>query len=356
MIKVLIIVPRFGTIHRGLETYVKEFISNIDTNKFDITVLSAHHNEKFENIKFKKYHILNREKFDWIFKCKVFRKLLSYFNIYGSSDFEALSLMYKSTSFLKENEFDLILPFGGFWSFYCLNKIINKEKTKIISVGHASVVKKEILQADYFVALTPFAYKESSQIINKNKIVLIPNGVDTNKFNQIKTQNIKKIILCVAAFSSDKNHIALLNALTLMHQDTELILVGKGPLEGVLKKHPVCKTHNVIFKSASLSEMPEIYKKATIFTLPSPEEAFGIVFLEALASGLNVVAHKAPRQEYVIGDNGFYCDVFDANKYANTLQKAFNTEQVIKNIQQAEKFSWKRIALQYEDFFHKNSK
>lgn len=52
MIKVLIIVPRFGTIHRGLETYVKEFISNIDTNKFDITVLSAHHNEKFENIKF----------------------------------------------------------------------------------------------------------------------------------------------------------------------------------------------------------------------------------------------------------------------------------------------------------------
>ena len=100
---------------------------------------------------------------------------------------------------IKDN-FDEIL-FFLIRKFYCLTKIINKEKTKIISVGHASVVKKEILQADYFVALTPFAYKESSQIINKNKIVLIPNGVDTNKFNQIKTQNIKKIILCVAAFS-----------------------------------------------------------------------------------------------------------------------------------------------------------
>ena len=99
--KILIIVPRFGTIHRGLETYVKELISNINKSKFDITILSAEHVETFESVNFQKYNIQNREKFDWIFKYRLIRKLLSYFNIYGSSDFEALSLMYKSKDFLK---------------------------------------------------------------------------------------------------------------------------------------------------------------------------------------------------------------------------------------------------------------
>jgi glycosyltransferase involved in cell wall biosynthesis len=351
MIKILIIVPRFGTIHRGLETYVKELISNIDKFKFDITVLSAEHVEIFESVNFQKYNIQNREKFDGIFKYKVMRKILSYFNIYGSSDFEALSLMYESKDFLKNNHFDIILPFGGFWSFFILNKLIDRQKTKIISVGHASVVKKEILQSDYFVALTQFAYEEAGGVIDKDKIILIPNGVDTNKFNITKNNDAKNTILCVAAFSSDKNHISLLNAISLMSKDIKLVLVGKGPLENDLKQHPACKTHDVIFKSVTLEEMPLIYKEASIFTLASPEEAFGIVFLEALASGLNVVAHDAPRQKYVVGESGFYCDVFDAKEYAKTLEKALSLKQEDRNVSQAQKFSWQAIALEYEKFF-----
>ncbi|MEI8631919.1 glycosyltransferase [Vibrio sp. PP-XX7] len=76
---------------------------------------------------------------------------------------------------------------------------------------------------------------------------------------------VKNTILCVAAFSSDKNHISLLNALSKMSTDTKLMLVGKGPLENSLKNHAVCKTHNVTFKSASLEDMPLIYKDASIF-------------------------------------------------------------------------------------------
>jgi glycosyltransferase involved in cell wall biosynthesis len=277
---------------------------------------------------------------------------LSYFNIYGSSDFEALSLMYKSKEFLKQNQYDIILPFGGYWPFSILNKFVDKNKTKIISVGQASVVKKEILQSDYFVALTPFAYEEASEIIDKSKIVLIPNGVDTQKFTA-SNNRIENTILCVAALSGDKNHISLLNALEKMPRDIALVLVGKGPLEDSLKKHKVCKTHNVTFKSVRLEEMPSIYKEATIFTLPSPEEAFGIVFLEALASGLNVVAHDAPRQKFVVGETGFYCDVFNVNEYAKTLQKALNIQQKEQNILKAQKFAWGNIALEYEKFFMK---
>jgi len=350
--KVLIIVPRFGTIHRGLETYVKELISNIDTKQFNITILSNEHNEKFENIKFKKYRLHNREKFDWIFRCKVFRKLLSYFNVYGSADFESLSLMHKSKNFLIKNSFDIIIPFGGYWSFFILNKLIDRKKTKIISVGQASVVKNEILQSDYFVALTPFAYEEASKIMDKKKIALIPNGVNMQKFYPTNTP-AQNTILCVAAFSSDKNHISLLNALEKIPTNVKLILVGKGPLESSLKKHPVNQTHNIIFKSARLEDMPSIYREASVFTLASAEEAFGIVFLEALATGLNVVAYNAPRQKFVVGKSGFFCDVFNTTEYAKSLQEALITQQKDSNLMQAQKFSWKNIAVEYEKFFAK---
>lgn len=350
MINLLFIVPRFGTVHRGLETYVKELVSNLDKKKFNITILSGLHNENSEDINFRKFKTLKRENFDWLFKYRITRKYFSFFNIYGSADFEAISLIIQAIKYLRKNNFHYILPFGGFWTYFILNLVINKSFTKVISVGQASVVKKEIIQSDYFIALTPYAYEEACHIINKNKIFLISNGVDITKFKP-DNKKITNTILCVAAFSEEKNHISLLNSFSHLPHNIKLILVGNGPLENSLRKHITCITHDIEFKSVTLCEMPAIYKKASIFTLASPEEAFGIVFLEALATGLNVVTHNGERQKYVIGECGFYCNVFDSKEYAKTLLLALNINQKEINIEQARKFSWKSIALEYENFF-----
>lgn len=350
MIKILFIVPRFGSINRGVETYLSELINNINLDKFEISILSSNHDKMCKNVSLVKYQCLHREYFDWIFRIRLFRKIFSLFNIYGSSDFESLTLIIRSFNYLKNSQFDIILPFGGWWSFFISKKLTVSNRTKIIAVGHASAVKKEIILSDYFIALTPFSFKEGLSFIGEENIRLIPNGVDSSRFFPGRL-NVKNTILCVAALTRDKNHILLLNALNKMPSDVRLILVGTGPLEKELKMHPACFSHEVIFKSTNQDQMPFIYREATVFTLASTYEAFGIVFLEALASGLNVVAFDAPRQRYVIGDPGFYCDVNDSDSYAESLSLAMKIEQSEKNILSAKRFSWDKIAVDYENFF-----
>lgn len=111
-----------------------------------------------------------------------------------------------------------------------------------------------------------------------------------------------------------------------------------------MRKHPTCQTHRVEFVSRPWNEMPALYKDATIFSLPSPEETFGIVFLEALATGLNVVAHNSPAQRFVLGTRGYYVNVYDAKAYAKQLNNALKLREIEANRARAELFSWQQVA------------
>ena len=81
-----------------------------------------------------------------------------------------------------------------------------------------------------------------------------------------------------------------------------------------------------------------------MFTLPSwIRESFGIVYVEAMACGLAVVApDDLPRRE-IIGKAGILTDVFDEEKYAKALEDALNRDWGQIPVKQAEKFSWDLI-------------
>ena len=65
-IKVLLICPRFGTVNRGVESFAKEFVSRLDKNQFDLTVLSGNHHEIVEHVSFVKKKCIFREKLKFI--------------------------------------------------------------------------------------------------------------------------------------------------------------------------------------------------------------------------------------------------------------------------------------------------
>lgn len=95
--------------------------------------------------------------------------------------------------------------------------------------------------------------------------------------------------------------------------------------------------------------MPNYYRAADIFSLPSKSsEAFGLVYLEAMASNLPVVAPNDDNRKFIIGKAGLLCNVSDLDDYAGTLTAALKTDFTDLPRQQAEKFSWDNIASQYE--------
>ena len=95
--------------------------------------------------------------------------------------------------------------------------------------------------------------------------------------------------------------------------------------------------------------MPEVYRAADVFTLASPwYRSFEIVLVEAMASGLPVVANNDPIRKEIVGDAGILVDPADMEGYAEALEKALNTNWENKPINQAKKFDWDIIAGKYE--------
>jgi glycosyltransferase involved in cell wall biosynthesis len=97
--------------------------------------------------------------------------------------------------------------------------------------------------------------------------------------------------------------------------------------------------------------MPHLYQTADAFSLASPMETFGLVFLEALACGLPVVAHDGPRQRFVVGETGFFCDVHDSCSFAEALRQALQSPPDIRRRAHAETFQWDRILREYQKVF-----
>jgi len=80
--------------------------------------------------------------------------------------------------------------------------------------------------------------------------------------------------------------------------------LGSGPHRGVLEQYLLAKAGRVELCQYTFADMPDVYRSADIFSIASPYETFGTVFLEAMAAGLLVVVHDSPRQRYVVGGGG----------------------------------------------------
>jgi glycosyltransferase involved in cell wall biosynthesis len=135
----------------------------------------------------------------------------------------------------------------------------------------------------------------------------------------------------------------------------KLVLVGDGPLMNELQsKHP-----DIIFAGFKTGEeLAKHYASADMFIFASQTETFGNVTLEAMASGLSVVAfdHAAASELIISGENGMLASQNTDIHFEMAVQAILNNpflmaETKINAVETARNFSWESIVDRTESVF-----
>jgi glycosyltransferase involved in cell wall biosynthesis len=131
-------------------------------------------------------------------------------------------------------------------------------------------------------------------------------------------------VLCAGAVDALKRMHLAVEAVARLPAGGSLTVLGEGPDAAALDRLAAERlgAGRYLRRVVPRDEMPAWYAAADCFTLPSRTESFGLVYLEALACGVPVVAPDDAVRREVIGDAGLLCDVTDAAAYSGALAAA----------------------------------
>ena len=220
-------------------------------------------------------------------------------------------------------------------------------------------------------ACTMVPTRELMRTLSENGFVnlkVVSRGVDTKLFNISKrdkslrsswgaTENTK-VLISVGRMAPEKNLDQVLKTYeALKHTDQafKLVMVGDGPLRSQFQQ----RYPDIIFPGMlSQPNLAVYYASSDLFVFPSQTETFGNVTLEALASGIPVLAFDcaAARDWVQTGINGWLVAESNPEGFAAQAVAVFNSKDALDQItqstrQQVVHLDWDQIAEQVESVF-----
>ena len=163
---------------------------------------------------------------------------------------------------------------------------------------------------------------------------LVPNGVDIRPFTAVtpgavaaaraRYQLPGRFILTVGAHRPHKNHGILVRALTALPADVSLVIVGyfdpsfPDPLPGLIAGLGL-ESRVLLLPGVAEESLPAVYRASSVFAFPSLAEGFGLPVLEAMASGVPVVASDIPALAEVSGSAAMLVPPGDVAAWGSAL-------------------------------------
>ncbi len=203
--------------------------------------------------------------------------------------------------------------------------------------------------------------------VAEQRIRLVPEGIDLKRWRRIARETPRRsdgaTILCVARQYPRKHIADLLRAMPLVRAavpNAHAVIVGDGPehasLRALAAELRLGEAVNLVGAIPDDDAVARMYRQADIFCLPSVQEGFGIVFLEAMASGLPIVATTAAAIPEVVPHRraGLLVPPGDVGALADALIELLrNPDQraMYGALGQAhvEAYDWERVADQFLD-------
>ena len=204
------------------------------------------------------------------------------------------------------------------------------------------------------------------RLLTKPKLTVIPQGIE-DAFFDLSYSRDSRMILSVGVFSRRKGHLLTIQAFERVSKqipEATLTICGivtdQAYFNDVVEyvKASPCKDKISILTNLPKDQLLTFYKQAHVFALHSQEESQGIVFAEAMAVGLPVVATNEGGIPYVIenGVTGLLSSYGDIDGFAYSLEQLMTDNQAWNKMSVAgrsisRKYAWNDIVQQVEDFY-----
>ena len=265
--------------------------------------------------------------------------------------------------------------------------IIVRKLTKIPIVlsliGRTDVLKDDNLyykkHRTYFLALI----KSTSHVISISQYTLgqfcehipvkiIPYGVDTKRFSpkvngkkvreRLGIDRNKIVLFTLQRLVKVKRVDILIKSLKYVlevNKDVFLIIGGKGYEEQSLKAlaKKIGVYDNVIFTGyIPEQDIPNYFSMSDVFVFSSPNETFGIVIAQGMASGKPIVAINSTAIPEIVDNekNGLLVESLNPKEFAAAVIKLLGSKNILEKYSEnsrknaVEKYDWNVIAQQYD--------
>lgn len=290
------------------------------------------------------------------------------------------SLPFEVKKFIRKNKFDVIHTHGPlapnlpFLALHFSNSInVATFHTAFVGFNFYKIAKYFFKNAfkkiDCAICVSRKAFDEIyPHFPYKSKYRIIPNGIDTQRFKP-EGERIEKFlkypfkILYVGRLEPRKGFPVLLKAFELISDkiDGILIVAGKGIEEENYKKMvPERLKKRVFFEGfVPFEKLPAYYRTSDLYVSPAlGGETFGIVLLEAMASGACVIASDIDGYNEVI-KNGVNGILFENKNYRELSEKIlmlYKDKNLRKKLADSghkfsKNFDWNKIAERVEGVY-----
>jgi glycosyltransferase involved in cell wall biosynthesis len=174
----------------------------------------------------------------------------------------------------------------------------------------------------------------------------------------------ERVVLYAGRLTPWKDPLTLVRAAGLVareNKDVIFHLVGRGPLlNEVLRTAKLLKVQDKVTVATNpdyLHGLADYYKAADIFVLPTRKEGFGLVVLEAMASGLCVIASDGGAPRELLGQTGEFFKTRDHFSLATAILNMLSNDSFRQKLganaraRAVERFRWEKCARSYIEIY-----
>jgi glycosyltransferase involved in cell wall biosynthesis len=248
------------------------------------------------------------------------------------------------------------------------HRFLSRIKSFLQSHGHKKIEKNILKKSNEIIVLSRFTKNKINHIyrIKDDKIRIIPGGVDLNRFapaidkrtirKRLSIPSSKIILFTVRNLVQRmglENLIIAFNDLIKQNAEINLVIGGEGKLKTgliALARSFGIEDHINFVGFIPEEQLPFYYQMADLFVLPTKElEGFGLVTLEALASGLPVLGTPIGGTKEILGclEDDF---IFENTEPQSMSKKILEKYQIMKENAQM----WEEIRQRCRKFVERN--